>query len=235
MVFKYIYYGLYMTGLALKIFKYWFVSMIKGEEAAIEYAFKTTKRWGNFTTKIVGMDIEVRGEENIPNEAVVFMGNHSSILDIALLLDVLKRDVGFIAKKEMKKVPVFSFWITKNKSLFLDRDDPREGVKIINKGVEQLKEGISMVIFPEGTRGNGGEPAEFKKGSMKLATKAKSPIVPFSISGTYESFEKTRRFTPNKVIITFAKPIYTDKITREELKDLNSIVRDIVVEELKKQ
>ena len=233
MVFKYIWYGLYMTALGLKIFKYWFINMIKGEEAAIKYAFKTTKLWGNFTTKIVGMDVKVIGIENIPNEAVVFMGNHSSILDIAVLLDTIKRDVGFIAKKEMRKVPVFSFWIEKNKSLFLDREDAREGVKIINKGVEQIKEGISMVIFPEGTRGNGGEPAEFKKGSMKLATKAKAPIVPFSISGTYESFEKTRRFTPNKVVINFAKPIYTENMGRDELKELHNKVRETVVEQLK--
>ena len=233
MIFKYIWYGIYMTCLGIKISKYFFINLIKGEEAAIEYAFKTTKLWGKFTTKIVGMDVEIHGEENIPNEAVVFMGNHTSILDVAVLLAKLKRNVGFIAKKEMKKVPVFSFWIEKNKSLFLDREDAREGIKVINKGVEQIKEGISMVIFPEGTRGNGDEVAEFKKGSMKLATKAKAPIVPMAISGTYACFEKNRRFTPGKVIISYGKPIYTEEISREELKDLNVKVREEVLELLK--
>lgn len=89
-----------------------------------------------------------------------------------------------------------------------------------------------MAIFPEGTRSKNGEVSEFKKGSMKLAVKAKAPIVPVSIDGTSKCFEDNKKFKEGKVTIVFGKPIYTDDLTKEEEKTLTSKVRDEVIKNM---
>ena len=90
-----------------------------------------------------------------------------------------------------------------------------------------------MAIFPEGTRSKDGKVMEFKKGSLKLATKAKAPIVPVTIDGAYKSYEKDKKFQPSKIVITFGKAIPTDTLSREEEKLLTDKVRDIVISNLK--
>lgn len=89
-----------------------------------------------------------------------------------------------------------------------------------------------MVIFPEGTRSKDGQVHEFKKGSAKLATKAKAPVVPFSIDGTSKCFEDNRSFREGKVTIVFGKPVYTNEISKEEEKNLSAYLEERVKENL---
>ena len=117
-------------------------------------------------------------------------------------------------------------------TLTLDRENAREAIKSIREGADNIKEGYSMAIFPEGTRSKDGKLREFKKGSLKLATMAKAPIVPVSISGAYRAYEIDGKFKPIDITITFAEPIYTDKLSREEEKELMKNVRDIVAQNI---
>lgn len=231
---KMIYYGFYMIWLRLKGIKRDFLHKFKGEEVAWRYGQDVFLKWSIFTIKIIGMDIRIEGKENIPDETCVFIGNHQSILDIPILRFATERPLDFVAKKELIKVPVIGYWITHVKSVALDRENVREGMKAINTAIENIKSGYSMAVFPEGTRSKDGSVQEFKKGSMKLATKAKVKIVPFSINGTSACFEDSRKFLPGKITIVFSKPIDTKDISREEEKELNNKVRDIVIKNIRK-
>lgn len=229
---KIIMYGFYMVGFRIKGFKYDYLKKFKGDKSAVEYISKTAYLWAKYTLDIIGVELEVEGRENIPKEATVFIGNHTSILDIPIILYTVERIVGFISKKEVLKAPIIGYWLKNSQCIPLDRENPREAIKAINEGVEKVKNGCSMVIFPEGTRSKDGNVGIFKKGSLKLATKAKAPIVPISIDRASRAFEEDRKFKPTKIKVVFGKPIYTDRLTREEEKEIADKVREVVVSNL---
>ena len=228
MIIKGILYGAYMLNVRVKAIKHSWIKKYKGQEEADKYAQKTAYLWAKYTIKTIGIDLEVKGLENIPDEACVFIGNHTSILDIPIMFYTIDRLVGFVAKKEMLKAPVIGTWLEKAHCIPLDRENPREAIKTINYGVELLKKGYSLAIFPEGTRSKDGNIGEFKKGSLKLATKAKAPIVPIAINRAYTSFEKDKKFKPSKIKVTFGNAISTAELTKEEEKTLNEDVRNII-------
>lgn len=225
---KYIVYGLYMIIMRLRGIKRFFLEKIKGEEAAYLYGQKVFYKWSVFTIKVVGLNITALGQENIPNETCVFMGNHQSILDIPLLRYTTGRKIDLVAKEELLKVPVVGYWIKNLRCVAINRDNPREGIKAINKAIEYVKQGCSYVVFPEGTRSKDGKINEFKKGSLKIATKTKVKIVPFAIEGTSKAFEDTRKFIPQDIKIIFGTPIEMEGISKEEEKTLNEEVFKIV-------
>lgn len=218
---KCIYYGIYMLWVRLKGFKWSYLNRFKGSEAAWRYGQKVFSKWTLFTIKVVGMDIKAFGTENIPDETCVFMGNHQSILDIPLLKYTANRDLDFVAKEELLKIPVLGYWLSHLKTVLLDRENAREGVKAINLAINNVKQGYSYVIFPEGTRSKDNEVHEFKKGSIKIASKAKVKIVPFAIKGTASFFSEGKKLVPSKVEIIFGSPIETKDIPKEQEKLLS--------------
>lgn len=221
-----------MAGLRLKGFKLEYIRKNKGSEAALEYAKETGIKWAKFTVNIIGLNINVVGKENLIDGPVVFIGNHTSILDIPILIDVTDRAIGFIAKKELLKTPVIGYWMQQVHCVALDRENIREAIKVIQEGCNNLKEGHIMGIFPEGTRSKDGKLGEFKGGSFKLATKAKVPVIPVAVDGAYRAFEIDRKFKPIDITVTIGKPIYTDNLTKEEEKALPQKVRSIVADAL---
>lgn len=232
-IFKGIHYLGYMIVLRLKAIKLWYIRKTKGIEAGLEYSGNVGLAWSDYTVnKSLQMNVNIKGKENIPNEACCFIGNHTSILDIPLLMDSAGRAMGFIAKKEMLKTPVIGYWMQQYNCVPLDRENPREAIKVIQQGATNLKNGYSMCIFPEGTRSKDGKLGEFKKGSLKLATKAKAPIIPVAIDGAYRAFEIDRKFKTIDITVTFGKPIYTADLTRDEEKELAEKVRGIIAKEL---
>lgn len=235
-IYKGIHYLFYMIALRLKAIKLWYIRKTKGIEAGFEYSAKVGLDWSNYTiNKAVNMRVTVKGKENIPDEACCFIGNHTSILDIPLLVDSAGRAMGFIAKKEMLKTPVIGYWMQQYNCVALDREDTRSAIKVIKEGAENLTKGYSMCIFPEGTRSKDGTLGEFKKGSLKLATKAKAPIVPVAICGAYRAFEIDRKFKPIDITVSFGEPIYTENLTRDEEKELMDKIRGFIAKELNQE
>lgn len=233
--FKIISYGIYMIFMQLKAVKRWYLEKTKGEKAATDYSGKVGEDWARYTIhNALGMNVTIRGKENIPNVPCCYIGNHTSILDIPILIDSVGKCMGFVAKKEMVKAPVLGYWMSKYNCVPLDRENAREAIKVIKKGSENIKKGYSMAIFPEGTRSKNGELMEFKKGSLKLATMAKAPIVPVTIDGAYRAFEIDRKFKPIDITITFSDPIYTENLSREEEKSLMEKVRSEIAKNLEK-
>ncbi|MEQ8196670.1 MAG: lysophospholipid acyltransferase family protein [Clostridiaceae bacterium] len=225
---KGIYYGINMILLGLRGMKYAFIRKRSGEKAAMKYRDMAVLRWAEVTVKTVGLKVEVNGRENIPAGACVFISNHQSLLDIPVLLYSVQRTVGFIAKKELLKVPVIGFWI-RLCCVAIDREDARAAVNVINAGADNVLNGLDMAIFPEGTRAKDGVMKEFKKGSVKLATKAKAPIIPVTIDGTYKGYELNKKFEKADVKVTFGQPIYTSNLTKEEERELHKKVQDVIL------
>lgn len=229
---KTIKYGLYMVWFRIKGFKYAYLKKFKNDDLASNYVQKAAYLWSEFTIKTIGIEVDLKGKENIPDGPCVFVGNHSSILDIPLILYTSNKKLGFVSKKEMLKVPVVGFWISRSGSVALDRDNPRSAIKTINDGIESLKKGYSLGIFPEGTRNKEGKVGPFKKGSLKLATKSKMPIVPVSIDRASRSFEDKREFLPNRISVIYDKPIYTSSLSKEEEINLSENIRTIIMNNL---
>lgn len=182
--------------------------------------------------KVSGVKTEVEGLENIPEDkAVLFAANHRSYYDIITTYQYTKRPMGYVAKKEMKKIPFLSWIMYFVNCLFLDRENPREGLKTIQKGTENLKNGISMFICPEGTRSRTGEMLPFKEGSLKMAIKAKCPIIPVGIIGSAAIFEDhIPKIKPGKVKIIYGEPIETSQLSRDEIRNLTSYTQEQVTE-----
>ena len=168
------------------------------------------------------------------DDGIVVVANHSSNLDIPVIVTALSIPVGFVAKKEMENWPFYSMWMKMSNCIFLDRSNPREGIKSIRKAVEIVKQGYPTVIFPEGERTLTGEVGNFKKGSFKLATETNGIILPLTIDGTF--FVQNRKsilMKPNrKVRLTVGKPIDLRKINQENSKNISEIVRELVVKEI---
>lgn len=230
---KFIKYFFYMISLRVKGLKYERIKRKEGIEKAVDYAHECMYEWSKFTVDTIGIDIVVKGKENIPEEPCLFIGNHTSILDIPVMACAVDRKIGFVSKKEILKVPVLGYWLLKARCISLDRENPRDAVRMINEGVKNLKDGYSMVIFPEGTRSKDGKPLPFKKGSVKLGTKAKAPIVPVTIDAAFLSFEKDKKFKPSTITVTFGKAIDTKNLTKEEEKSLTDNIRETIVSNLR--
>ena len=179
--------------------------------------------------KLSDSTVNVHGLENIPEGPVLFVSNHQSNMDIAIICGFIDKPQGFIAKKELKKLPLINKWITLAGSIYLDRENPRKSMEGILEGIKTLKNGHSLVVFPEGTRSRGDKMGEFKSGSFKLATKSKVPIVPLTIDGTYRVMEANKiLIKPSNINFYVHKPIYTDKLSKEEITKLPETVEHII-------
>ena len=180
-----------------------------------------------------GTRVIVKGEENVPKDtAVLYVGNHRSYYDIILTYVRVPRPTGYVAKLEMLRYPLLNVWMHFLHCLFLDRNDLKKGLKTILKGVEKVKSGISICIFPEGTRnGTDQDFLPFHEGSFKIAEKAGAPIVPITMSGTNGIFEDhLPRIKKQTVIIEYGKPIHIQELDRETRKNLSGYVQKIVAE-----
>lgn len=181
-------------------------------------------KWGFGVVRFLsGTKLIVLGQENIPrDQAVLYVGNHRSYYDIILTYLAVPGMTGYIAKKEMNKIPSLRKWMKAIGCLFLDRDDIRQGMQMILDAVTKIKSGISIFVFPEGTRNKSNELfLPFKAGSLKIAEKSKCPIVPVMILNSDEIFEKhAPRIFKTTVVIEFGPAIYTDNSDKEAKKVL---------------
>lgn len=196
----------------------------------VQWAFKVI-------LKITGVEVTVIGEENVPDEPVLFIGNHRSFFDILLTYSRCRRLTGYVAKKEMEKIPLLSTWMKFLYCLFLDRSNPKEGLKTILTGIDYIKKGISVCIFPEGTRNKGEELSllPFHEGSFKMATKTGCAIVPISMNNTNAIFEKQfPRIKKVHVVLEYGAPIYPDRLAPEEKKHIGTYCQTIIQETITK-
>ncbi len=182
---------------------------------------------------LCGTKTTVIGMENIPkDEPVLFIGNHRGFFDVVIAYARFNRLTGFVAKKEMKKVPILRTWMGLLHCLFLDRANVKEGLKTVLEGIEMIKKDqISIVIFPEGTRNKEDGVQTFKEGSFKFAEKSGCKIVPMVQNNTSAIFEDHFPLLRRQhTVLEFAKPIDMSELTKEEKKTIGAYTHKIVAE-----
>lgn len=204
---------------------------------------EASEKWmrlnGTFIAKtiiwVLNMKIVTSGEEKIPppEVPVCFVANHQSMLDIPAVLAGLHLWPGFITKKELRKVPILRYWIRAMQCVYIDRVSARSSVEAIIKGVDNIKRGVRMFIFPEGTRSKTGKLGQFKSGSLKLATRAKATIVPITIDGTRLGVEQKRGVKRVVIHLSVGDPIDTASLDGDQIKELPNQVYKAIEEQFK--
>lgn len=186
---------------------------------------------------IAGVKVTVIGKENMPDEVALYVGNHRSYFDILVLYVQCKNITGFIAKDSMEKIPSLRVWMRYLYCLFLKRDDLKQGMKVILQAIDYVKQGISVCVFPEGTRNKGEELSvlPFKEGTFKIALKTGCPIVPVSLNHTADIFENhVPKMKKTHVVVEYGKPIYPNDLDKEAKKHIGATCRAIIEETIQK-
>lgn len=201
-----------------------------------EVVNKATKKWANALLKVAKVKVNVHGLENLPlDRNVLFIGNHQGNFDIPVYITQLPTLQGFVSKIEVEKIPGVSTWMKHMYCIFMDRSSLRKSSEAIIHGIKVLKNGHSLVIFPEGTRSKGPTMGDFKAGSFKLATKSKKPIVPITINGSYKIMEANSKkwmIKPSTVDLYIHPVIETANLSKEELDELPNKVLNIIKSKL---
>jgi 1-acyl-sn-glycerol-3-phosphate acyltransferase len=166
--------------------------------------------WSRFLIFCSGVRVNHSGLENIPKDrALIFASNHQGAADILILLAYLPVHFRFAIKKELFKIPIFGWYLRKAGYFSIDRKVLLSAYRTVEMIIEIIKEGESVLIFPEGTRTRTGELGRFKRGSLLAALKSGAPIIPLAISGSFEIIQKGGwTFDPRPVKLSVGKPIY---------------------------
>lgn len=188
------------------------------------------KVWTNIVLFIYGVKVNVYGADNInPAKGKIYISNHASYLDIFVQLAKLPDNVRMIYKKEINKVPILGWAMLSVGFVSIDRVNIRKAMKSLDKAAEKVKKGLSVVIYPEGTRTKDGKIDEFKRGMFFLADKSEADIIPVSMSGTFELMPVgTMKVKPGTVNMVIGKPV---KYRKD--KELLNEIRNTVLENLK--
>ena len=194
-------------------------------------------QWGlKCVAFISGVKLTVIGEENVPrDEPVLYIGNHRSFFDVVVTYARCPGLTGYIAKDGVNKVPIFRIWMKRLHCIFLKRDDMKEGLKVILKAIEYVKSGISICIFPEGTRnkdrGNPTSLLPFKEGSFKIASKTGCKIVPMALIGTADILENHFPWIHSTDIkLIYGEPIDVSDLDKDQQKHVGAYCQTVVEE-----
>ena len=188
--------------------------------------FRFIKSHAKRSLDLVKIKINVIGKEKVPKEEVLFVLNHSSMLDSYILVSSIVKPVGVIIADvpTWRHIPIVSHWLNMMKCVYIDRENNREGMKSIIQASENIKMGQSMAVFPEGDLTWVKDPhaliSDFKPGALKIAYKAKCPIVPMVIKnsrGTYNGYEPIGKINSGNVEVEYLDPIY-DHIENHKIK-----------------
>lgn len=198
-------------------------------------------QWGlKCVAFISGVKLTVIGEENVPrDEPVLYIGNHRSFFDVVVTYARCPGLTGYIAKDGVNKVPIFRIWMKRLHCIFLKRDDMKEGLKVILKAIEYVKSGISICIFPEGTRNkdrdNPTSLLPFKEGSFKIASKTGCKIVPMALIGTADILENHFPWIHSaEVKLIYGAPIEVSALDKQQQKHIGVYCQTVVEELIEK-
>lgn len=151
------------------------------------------RTWSRIVCGMLLLPVRVEGRENLrKGQSYIFVANHQGTLDIFMIYGFLGRNFKWMMKKELRKMPLIGIACDKAHHIFVDRSGPKKIEETIEKARATLKDGISLVVFPEGTRTYTGSPGRFKKGAFLLADELQLPVVPITISGSFEALPRSR-------------------------------------------
>jgi len=191
--------------------------------------------WANWLLRTNGIRLSVQGLESVQKgHSYILISNHVSILDIPGIISAFPFPVRFIAKKSLAWFPIFGWNLYLSKHILIDRESTPSALKSLKKAASLLKSGISIIVFPEGTRSADGQVKEFKRGGFLLGLQSQAPIVPVAISGTYRMLPRASWcFWPGTIEIHVEKPIPTQGLPLRESRTLMQRVRNTIIQNLK--
>lgn len=166
--------------------------------------------WSRCVCVMLGVRVKVKGRENIdPKTSYVFVANHQGAFDIWAIYGYLNHDFKWLMKKELEKIFLVGPACKRAGHIMVD-DSSVSGIRTtIQESEETLKDGMSLVIFPEGSRTFDGKMIPFKRGAFMLAAEYKLPVVPITIDGAFRRMPRTTyNATPGLITLTIHKPIY---------------------------
>ncbi len=174
-------------------------------------AFHGTQVYAWCILKLTGMRWQVSGREHIdPSQRYVILSNHASYLDPPVLVLALGMQYRWVIKQELRKVPLFGLALETSRNLFIDRSKGSEALESIQRGVRQLPEGTSILIFPEGTRSWDGALLPFKKGGFVIARDGELPILPVTVRHSHDRLPKGQAaFSPGTIDVVIHPPVET--------------------------
>lgn len=191
---------------------------------------KIARFWGKSILVVSGVKVTVKGMSNIdPSAPYIYMPNHQSNFDIPVLLGHLKIQFRWLAKMELLKIPIFGRAMRKAGYISINRYNRQAAFESLKVAADRIKSGVSVLIFPEGTRSLDGNIRSFKKGGFVLAIDSGIPIVPVVITGTRAIMPRGKlRIHPGHVRMVIHQPIDTSTYTRETKEALMESVRRVI-------
>ena len=220
------------------IFSYfaWMISYSKKKKfVPVEKRYKKVRTLITKATHALKYDTLVEGKENIPDEVCCFFSNHMGAADPLIYFDASEKPLTFVAKKEIEKLPFVGRVFSSDLGLFLDRDDLKQSLRVMMKVQESLtNKEISWVIFPEGTRNKDqmGLLLDFHHGTFRAAMKAKVPLVPTVVYGSFRTLSGKHNYKKYPTYIKFLKPIYPDEYLNKTTEEVAKIIQSRIQAEL---
>jgi len=184
--------------------------------------------WGRSGLFFAGLRVQIQGVENIPyDHPAIYVSNHQSNFDIPIIYAGLPVQFRWMAKQELFRVPFFGLAMKRSGMISIDRSNLRTTMRSIIAAAQRIKEGTSVIIFPEGTRTPDGKLQEFKKGALLIAAKAQVPVVPIAIHGSYQIQPKDRwKVNGGPLRIEILPPITTEGLKSSDIDTLTRKVHD---------
>ncbi len=212
--------GLSITFLFIFIFIFLFVAT----ERTVQIA---GVMWTRFNSYITPMFVKVIGAENIDKKkSYVVVSNHQSQYDIFAIYGWLPLDFRWVMKRELRAVPILGYYCYKAGHIYIDRSDHQTAIDSINAAKSKIKDGTSVVFFPEGTRSETGKLIEFKKGAFKFAIDMGLPVLPITIRGTRDILPpNTIALFPGRAKIIIHPPIDIAGFTEKNVDGLIYLTR----------
>ncbi|MGI6073123.1 MAG: lysophospholipid acyltransferase family protein [Fermentimonas sp.] len=186
--------------------------------------------WSRLTCRIALCRIKTKGLQNLdPKQSYIFIANHQGAFDIFLTYGFLNHNIIWMQKQGLRNIPFVGYASEKAGHVFVDNSSPGTRARSIKKAEENITDGVSMVIFPEGSRTLSGKMGKFKKGAFHIARDLNLPIVPITLNGPYDVMKRgTYNIIPGPLELIVHKPIPMDNITEEQLPHLISTTREII-------
>lgn len=193
--------------------------------------YYSAKAWTNSVLFSAGVKLNIEGLEKIDkSKSYIFIGNHQSHFDVLSVFSAIPLTVRFMAKKELFQIPIFGWALYMSGTIRIDRSNRSRAISSMNNALDRIRSGVSVVVFPEGTRSEDGKIRSFKKGGFVLAIKGGIPIIPISISGSRFILRKhSNRVYPGKIKIVIGDPINTEDYGYQQREKLSDHVHNIII------
>ena len=208
---------------------------IRNEDKKVLFHKKWATLWGTLIVNCSFVRVKVSGLENIPTDtSVIFAPNHQSFFDIFILLKYLPEGYNFVIMRKLFDMPVIGHNITKAGFLSLDRKDKKKSITMINHIIDLLKDGTSIMIFPEGKLTKDGSVGPFGRGTSMIIQHSRKPVVPIAIDGDFDVMPKgSWKIKAGEVSMKIGKPVlfekYYDEINKDTSMELAEELRSVVV------